>query len=182
LLSADEFSKAAREIEKNLEELQRIAIREYQNEKWTGEPQLECSIDMRYQGQGYELRIPWRRSPALLDDFHAAHERRFGYRHAGKKIEAVTLRLRATLPQKTSSFEQKTKSRAATSSGSNGTMYVAGKTVKCQVLDREFLSPGFSVTGPAIVNEYTATTVVPSGWRLSFHRSGSMLIEHVRKK
>lgn len=182
LLAVENFAKATREIEKNLDELKRIAIREYRNEKWIGKPKLECSIDMRYQGQGYELRIPWRRFPVLLDDFHAAHERRFGYRHAGKKIEAVTLRLRATLPQKTSSFESKTKSCASTSSGAKGTMYVAGKPAKCQVLDREFLSPGFSVTGPAIVNEYTATTVVPSGWRLSVHRSGSLLIERGRKK
>lgn len=182
LLAVENFAKAAHAIEKNFEDLKRIAAREYQNEKWVGKPSLECFIDMRYQGQGYELRVPWRRSHILLDDFHAAHERRFGYRHAGKKIEAVTLRLRATLPQKSSSFQNKTASRASKSSGAKGTMYVAGKPAKCQVLDREFLSPGFSVAGPAMVNEYTATTVVPIGWRLSVHRSGSLLIERDRKK
>jgi N-methylhydantoinase A len=55
----------------------------------------------------------------------------------------------------------------------------AGKAVHAKVLTREHLRTGFSSSGPVIVAEYTATTVVPPGWRLSIHGSGALVIEPV---
>jgi N-methylhydantoinase A len=179
LLDSKTFNSAAQEIENSLEELKRIAQREFETEKWQGKPRLHCSIDMRYQGQGYELRIPWRRSPALLNDFHAAHQRRFGYQHVGKKIESVTVRVRATLPQHTGSISGGETRRASQSGGARDSVYFDGKPIECRVFERESLPAGFSAVGPAIITEYTATTVVPPGWRGSVHRSGALLLETI---
>jgi N-methylhydantoinase A len=177
LLDSKTFSRAAQEIENNLDDLKQIARREFEAEKWQGKPHLQCSIDMRYQGQGYELRIPWRRSPTLLNDFHAAHQRRFGYQHAGKKVESVTVRVRATLPQRTSSISSSGKKLAGKPLRTRSEIYFGNQPSQCQVFARESLSVGFSATGPAVVTEYTATTVVPPEWKLSLHRSGALLIE-----
>jgi N-methylhydantoinase A len=132
---------------------------------------------MRYQGQGYELRIPWRRSPALLNDFHAAHQRRFGYQHAGKKVESVTVRVRATLPQQIGSISSSGKKLAGKPLRTRSEIYFGNQPSQCQVFARESLVVGFSATGPAVVTEYTATTVVPPEWKLSVHHSGALLIE-----
>jgi N-methylhydantoinase A len=132
---------------------------------------------VRYQGQGYELRIPWRRSPELLNDFHKAHKRRFGYQHAGKRIELVTLRVRGSLGQgqgNHAKFDVAGRPQSATTSAQ---VSFAGKSLKTGVVERSSLTPGFSVLGPLIVAEYTATTVIPPGWRLRVHRSGALLIE-----
>ena len=40
----------------------------------------DFSLDMRYRGQSYTLNIPYRAVHQALEDFHAAHQRRFGHR------------------------------------------------------------------------------------------------------
>lgn len=138
---------------------------------------MECSIDMRYQGQGYELSIPWRSSPHLLKDFHAAHQKRFGYHHASKTIEAVTLRVRAILPsagplQPSRASSPKTKAQPVVTN-----MWFAGRRVAAKVLQRESLNKTFQAAGPLIITEYTATTVVPPGWKVAVAKSGSLILE-----
>ena len=53
--------------------------------------QLERSVDLRYEGQSYEINVPWDERAA----FGAAHERLYGYAHKGRSVEAVTARVRA---------------------------------------------------------------------------------------
>lgn len=52
---------------------------------------LVRTLDMRYEGQSYEINVPAQR--AL--EFDAIHERRYGYRHDGRATETVTARLQA---------------------------------------------------------------------------------------
>lgn len=176
LLTASEFRKSANQIGKIFDELREAALREYSHEEWKGSPRLEYSIDMRYQGQGYELRIPWKKSASLLEDFHGAHQRRFGYHHPGKKIEAVTLRLRATLAVKSSALVRSETGKRKKDQR-RASVVLAGKAARTPLLTREHLKTGFTSAGPLIIAEYTATTVVPPGWKLSVHRSGTLLLE-----
>lgn len=176
LLTAADFNQAARKISNIFQELKKNALQEYSQEEWKGSPSLEYSIDMRYQGQGYELRIPWKNSLSLLDDFHRAHARRFGYYHSAKKIEAVTLRIRAALEQKSPALTRSETGKQE-SRQNYGSVIFAGKSFRSRVLTREHLKTGFTTTGPLIVAEYTATTVVPPGWKLSVHPSGALVLE-----
>jgi N-methylhydantoinase A len=63
-----------------------------QGETITFQPQL----DMRYQGQSYELTVPW---PSLeqnfLEGFQSAHQSTYGYTLAAAPVEIVNLRLHA---------------------------------------------------------------------------------------
>ena len=180
LLSMENFKSAARNIENRFAELRSAAQGEYKAEDWVGRASMECSVDLRYQGQGYELRVPWRRSTALLQDFHAAHQKRFGYQHPSKKIELVTLRVRASLPQPRVAVSNPSRQRSAPITRTRDRVHFGGKVLKTNVLPRESLVPGFAASGPLIVTEYTATAVVPPGWELSVHRSGALLIESQR--
>jgi N-methylhydantoinase A/oxoprolinase/acetone carboxylase beta subunit len=56
------------------------------------EPTVELSLDCRYVGQSHELTV------ASVEDFHAEHERRNGYRRDGHPVEVVALRATARLP------------------------------------------------------------------------------------
>jgi len=42
---------------------------------------------------------------------------------------------------------------------------------------REDLRPGRRLGGPAVVCEYSATTLVPPGWRVTVDRLGGLLLE-----
>ncbi len=52
---------------------------------------LMRSLDMRYEGQSYEINVPDDRSA----DFDRIHEERYGYHHAGRPTQAVTARIQA---------------------------------------------------------------------------------------
>ena len=182
LLMPSDFNRAADSIIGIFEELKLTALREYLQEEWKGSPSLQCSIDMRYQGQGYELPIPWKKSPSLLEDFHRAHQRRFGYHHRGKKVEAVTFRLRASLAQRSAALISPKTEKRTDVSATDASVVFADRSVRTPVLPRDNLASGFTHTGPLIVTEYTATTVVPPGWKLSIHRSGALLLETTKRK
>ena len=177
LLTAKNFPSLVRKVEQIFTELEQLAAREFAVEQWKGRPRLQCTLDMRYQGQGYELNLPWRASTALLERFHAAHQKRFGYHHEGKEIEAVTMRLRATGPQSSKMTPRIVKTTAGKGKVTKSEAVFGGRRLKCAVVHREGFPRGFTVSGPAVVTEYTATTVVPPGWRLKLHPSGALLID-----
>jgi N-methylhydantoinase A len=174
-LSQQSFFRAKQAIDLIFRELTIQARSEMATEGWTGAPKLQYAVDMRYQGQGFELPVPWHSSSKVLEEFHAAHRRRFGYQHTERQTEVVTFRLRASLPQKSGRFVQPRPAKQVSSS--EAAVYFHGKNQQATVLKRESLHSGFTARGPLVVTEYTATTFVPLGWKLSMHRSGALLIE-----
>ena len=56
-----------------------------------------------------------------------------------------------------------------------------GRAVATPVHRRDALPAGTRLAGPLLVCEYSATTVVPPGWRLSVDRTGGMLLEERRR-
>ncbi|MFJ3794001.1 hydantoinase B/oxoprolinase family protein [Kitasatospora sp. NPDC090091] len=58
-------------------------------------------------------------------------------------------------------------------------LYAVGKWRKVGLYRRELLPPGRTVTGPAIVAESGATTVVDDGWRMTVGPVGHLLLERV---
>ena len=54
---------------------------------------IERLLDLRYQGQSYELTVPF--SATVIEDFHAAHQQMYGYQRPADPVEIVNLRVRA---------------------------------------------------------------------------------------
>ena len=52
---------------------------------------FEHLIDLRYEGQSYEITVPWEQRA----DFHAHHRKFYGYEHPGRIVEQVTARVKA---------------------------------------------------------------------------------------
>ncbi len=67
------------------------AARADMREQGFDEVTLVPTIDMRYEGQSYELNVERERAA----DFDRIHRERYGFRHAGRRTEAVTARIRA---------------------------------------------------------------------------------------
>jgi N-methylhydantoinase A len=61
-----------------------------------GELPGEGEADLRYRGQSHELTVPLGGSPA--SDFHAAHERLYGYADRTREIELVAIRTAEVRP------------------------------------------------------------------------------------
>jgi len=122
------------------------------------------SLDLRYAGQGYELNVPF--GPEFLRSFHQMHQKRYGYADERKTVEIVNVRLHVAIPGEAVEFPKfpPGDGDAAPALIETRPMIFAGKHCAGGVYERERLEPGDRLDGPAIVVEYSATTVIPPGW------------------
>lgn len=151
--------------------LQRLARTELKGERLAAKDcRFERVMDVRYQGQSYEVAIPF--SPRFADAFHAAHRRLYGYADRGRPIEVVNLRLLAIgrgprlhpVPFRAQPGPAAAKTR----------LRCDGHWLEGTVHVRAHLRPGTRVAGPAIIAEPSATTVIPPQWRCRVHPSGHL--------
>jgi len=166
-----------RELQSEFRKLERAAKTQFRDEQWRGTLHYERSLDLRYRGQGYELNIP--AGSDLSGRFHAEHQRRYGYHHAGREIELVTLRLRARVAAPQGKIGRPTAARKSSkrvAAAERDAVIFAGKALLIPVYERGDLRPGQFLKGPAIVTEYSATTVIPPGKRFCVDRAENLLI------
>jgi N-methylhydantoinase A len=165
-------------LEREFAQLRGRAGKDFRDEKWNGAISPQRSVDVRYQGQGYELNVPYTRH--LMRDFAGEHQRRYGYVYPSREVELVTLRLRATIKSRQGSLVKgNTPDRARSGKGSpdRAPVFFSGKRLPSAILSRESLPTGKKHSGPAVVTEYSATTVVPPGMSFRKDRAESLVIE-----
>ncbi|MEV0071571.1 hydantoinase/oxoprolinase family protein [Amycolatopsis sp. NPDC050768] len=125
--------------------------------------------EMRYAGQGYEIRVPVRATAeswpdALVADFTDVY--RSLYRRSGPPVavEVLNWRVVSSAPAPEVSLRLKEIEPGRASAGSRPA-YFTGGFVDTAVVDRYRLRPGDWGRGPAIVQERESTVVVPPGAR-----------------
>jgi N-methylhydantoinase A len=166
-------------LDREFAALEKLAAQDFSRESWHGLPRCVRSVDLRYRGQGYELNLPLTKN--LLRDFTQEHRRRYGYDYADREIELVTLRLRATLKSSTTrvgpdAFVRPGQPRLSRISPPVAPVLFEDKKLKTNILSREDLRPGKNYRGPAIVTEYSATTVIPPGKRFHVDEAWNLII------
>jgi N-methylhydantoinase A len=139
---------------------------------------VELSLDLRYRGQSYELHLP--DGPHPTEAFHAAHEALNGYRLETREVELVCLRARGSVqrPVETAAAPRRRKLPARAVTDELGVDF--GRTVRAVAVDRRELAPGHAFEGPALVEEYSGTTLVPPGWAARVTAGGHLLLEPTR--
>lgn len=142
-------------------ELQREISAELKREDWQGRAVYEAGCDLRYRGQGYELNLPY--GPDMLQRFHAEHKRRYGYSSPDRDVEIVTVRMRGRVASPEKLSQMKVQAAQGRLQQATANVYFGGKRYKTQVLPREQVRSQRKYRGPAIITEYSATTVVPPG-------------------
>ncbi len=113
--------------------------------------QIESSLDMRYQGQSYELNIPF--SVNFIHDFHLRHQTTYGYAKPDGRVEIVNLRVRVIgkssppplIPQPLSDPDP-----APAFLEMRSVTFPAG-SLATPFYRAEALRPGNRLTGPAVV-------------------------------
>jgi N-methylhydantoinase A len=130
---------------------------------------------MRYHGQGGEIPVPWNGTPGGIEaDFAAAHQALYGFT-LGSAVEIVTLRVEASglVPQPP--LQALTPGNGAMPAFHRPVHFASG-TVEVPVYGRDALGAGDRFTGPVIISQLDATTVVPLGWTGTVHQSGAILL------
>jgi N-methylhydantoinase A len=154
--------------------LEARARREFHDEGWKGKLYFDYSADLRYLGQGYEINIPF--TSSFVSEFHRQHRFRYGYSHPGRPVELVTLRLRARLKSPRIPARIVTTSHTKVLTPETRAAWFGGKQIEIAIYDRNYLAPGKRVPGPAVVTEYSATTIIPPGVASVIDRAGNLQI------
>lgn len=143
--------------------------------------ELTCELDLRYAGQSFELRIsdtaaglPTER---LAESFHRGHAALYGYRLDDREIELVHARVRA-LVRRPAPRHRAVRARPLPKAAVLGSRpaHFAGRRVACRLIDRAALAPGHRFDGPAIVQEFSGTTLVPPRRRADVTTGGHLRI------
>jgi N-methylhydantoinase A len=152
----------------------------------------EREFDMRYAGQGYELRVPleglWQNAldakaleavRARFDDLHA---RIHGHAAKEKSVEVVSYRqrVRVSVPKFAPHMLEARPAAAPLPDaikGARRVFFTAAEATEATIYNRDHLAVGAVFAGPAIVEQFDATTVVPPGWNASVDRYGNLILE-----
>ena len=126
-------------------------------------------VDMRYQGQAYELSIPL--TANLAQDFHAAHGRTYGHSMPERSLEVVNVRLQAVGLVDKPAFEE-------TKTGETRHAVPLQKRADGMTLyDRESLQPGDVIDSPALIFQLDSTVFVAPNWKAQVDGYGNLIIE-----
>jgi N-methylhydantoinase A/acetone carboxylase, beta subunit len=122
--------------------------------------------DVRYEGQGWELTVPVSR-PAMVEDvrrvFEEKHRAVYGFTLEDRGVEvvvarvfAVIRRVKPSLPKPVARGEPKVREARKA--------YFKDGWATAPVYWRDDLPLGYRLEGPAVVEEYDSTTIIPPGW------------------
>ncbi len=136
-------------------------------------------VYLRYEGTDTALPVELADLEAMTTAFEASHRATYSFLMDRPLIaEAVSVEAIGLTEQPDLSHLGE---QAADSAGSSETVrvYLGGSWREAPLRHRERMRPGATVTGPAIIAEANATTVIDDGWRATLTESGHLLVERV---
>ena len=139
---------------------------------------FDRQIEARYRGQSFEITVEATASDtpdALRARFEEAHRAEQGYALPDRAVDAVTLRLKAA----TTPSREKTGTKPALEMedyGHERRIHIGGAWQIATIRQREKLAVGTRISGPAILEELTATTIVPPGWVAEVVHDGTLVL------
>jgi N-methylhydantoinase A len=152
-----------------------------------GEVACQFRLDMRYEGQGYEVEVPLppglppgaahARLPGL---FHDAYRAVFGLAFTDRPVEIVNWKAEAHGPVPGEGVRYHLPSSSTTRPALKGRRPAyfpeAGGMLDCPVYDRYAMRPGATLDGPALVEEHESTCVIAPGDRARIDDAMNLVI------
>jgi N-methylhydantoinase A len=146
---------------------------------------FERSLDLRYEGQSFELSVSVPEGDidagtmeTVAERFHDRHRRRYGHAYEDEPIELVTIRLRARGVVATPDLRTgRTDGSLADAVKSTREVVFEGDGRDTPVYDRAALPTGPEFEGPAIIEGAESTVVVRPGQAARVDDYGSIVVE-----
>jgi N-methylhydantoinase A len=148
---------------------------------------IEFRADLRYEQQEHTVTVAveadWLLAPGvfgqeLREAFVARHRQLYGHGQPTAPIEIVTLRARAIGGVKRPAPMEWPQMPDASPAASRETYFPEQEQyLTTPVYQRDTLGRGAQVGGPAIVEEWTTTILVPPGWRGVIDRLGDVVLQ-----
>jgi len=161
----------------------------FQSEEGEGPLVVERYADIRYYGQEHTVKVPVPSGKlkaadvkTILDSFHATHEREYEFKLPGDPAEIVNFHVVGIKRiQKLSLGELTEQSGSQDPLLTERSVYINGGHEMLPVYDRTHLNAGFSLNGPAILEDPTATIIVLRDQEASVDKFGNTVIKGVAR-
>lgn len=144
---------------------------------------LEPSVDLRYTGQEYTVRVEWpnewsidRAIKELPGMFEAEHLSRYGHNNPGERIEVVNLRVTA-IGKNVVIEQEATPNSVPKEPPIKAPLYFDGAWVEGEIIDRRSLELSDVVHGPAVILEPDCTSLIHPGWSARVATGGHLVVE-----
>ena len=178
--SLPELAEAARDLRRRGEHL--LEQDGLGRESWG----FSLAVDMRYQGQAFELAVPWgdvspdpQQLDRLLDRFHRLHQQRFSYSNRNDVVEIVTLR--ASAIGRMARHETARAGRKGEGAAMRRPVFISGAWRDTAVYRAAGLAA--EIQSPAIIEDEYTTIYVAEGWRCAPGERGALVaVREARKE
>ncbi|MFD1435976.1 hydantoinase/oxoprolinase family protein [Kroppenstedtia eburnea] len=173
---------------KEWDELARMATAQFAEENIEKENiRFMRFADMRYAGQEHTVKVPLASGPVtpesltqLIADFHELHEKNYTFKLEEAETEIVNLHLTAF-----GSVEKPALKKLQLKGGTakdalkekRPVYYEQDGWVDTVVYNRSKLEPGMAFSGPAVIEEQAAVTVIYPDQKASIDEYGNLIIE-----
>jgi N-methylhydantoinase A len=141
---------------------------------------LQRNVEMMYQGQWRSLAVP---APAdvtdinaLIDGFHTEHEREFNYRRDDAPVSIFRVALTATGMVPKAELQTHEVKKNTPTTDKTREVWFGGKPFTAMVFERNDLTAGATFDGPAIVEQFDSTTVIPPATTAEVDRYTNIII------
>jgi N-methylhydantoinase A len=168
-------------------EMATTARRQLELEGFASEHQrLRRSLDLRYRGQAFELNVaigdahePLPDIGSIEAELHRQHASAYGHANLEATVELVNARLVAygVVAKPAAERHRSDTRRMDDALLERRQIWFGGVGHDCPVWERERLPERAAITGPAIVEEFGATTVVLPGWHGALDEHGNIRLE-----
>ena len=136
---------------------------------------------IRYEGSDTPHAIEFGTPQEMTARFEAAHHRHYGFIMPGKRliveaaaVEGIGVMAETQEPDRSVRAAADELARLAIVKA-----HMDGRAHDTPVFDRDAMLPGNRVTGPAIIREQTATTVVEPGWQAELTAKSHLVLTRV---
>ena len=167
-------------------DLERKAAEDFCKEGFATAPLLERTIELRYYGQNFELEVPVTSGSLdkaafdqIVIDFHAEHDRIYGYTLPAQEIEFLNLNVAARAKHTAIELPKLDKPMSKVEPTGTAAVILPGgyEPELVPLYDRETFGVGAVLKGPAIIGQMDTTTLLAQNAIATVDKWGNMLIE-----
>ncbi len=140
-------------------------------------------VHLRYEGSDTALVVPYGALAEIRAAFDAAHRQQFGFTDDSKAhiVEAVSVEVVGGGESIDDALETSRDDAANAEAApiAQVAAYLDGETRQAPVYDRDRLTSGNRIDGPAVIVESTGTTIVEPGWQAVLTGRGDLVLTRV---
>ena len=133
-------------------------------------------LNLRYQGQSYELCIPYEKD--FVELFHQVHEQNYGYRLQDTPLELVSIQCSVKVQRKKQPLpRQKMAAAGKIKPLREQLLYFEHSPAMAPVFKRTDMTPGLNLAGPALVVDNYTTILLPASFFLDVDELNNIIIQ-----